>query len=127
MKNLPVMVTDVVHKREGVCYTVCSRHGHLAGTFSRSELAYRKKYTKEILKIDFSMQEFKKELSVQQACHEFSNVSGCNCVTGYSMASRCSCKVAGLVCTTLCQKVEIILNFAPYLQTYAALRKRRRI
>jgi hypothetical protein len=41
VKNLPIMVTDVVHKREGVRYKVCSRHGHLAGTFSRSELAYR--------------------------------------------------------------------------------------
>jgi hypothetical protein len=63
VKNLPVMVTDVVHKRKGVRYKVCSRHGHLAGTFSRSELAYRNYYTKEILKIDSSMADYKQKLT----------------------------------------------------------------
>ncbi len=38
LKNLPVTITDMVHKRDGVCYKPCNRHGHLAGTFSRSEL-----------------------------------------------------------------------------------------
>jgi hypothetical protein len=104
VKNLPAMVTDVVHKREGVCCKVCSRHGHLAGTFSRSELAYKKNYTKEILKFDSSMEEFKKKLSLQQACHKFSNVTRCNCVADCSMASIFSCKVAGLACTILCHK-----------------------
>ncbi len=104
VKNLPVMVTDVVHKRESVRYKVCSRHGHLAGTFSRSELANRKKYTKDILKIDSSMEEFNKKLTLQQASQEFSNITRCNCVTDCSIASRCSCKVAGLACTTLCHK-----------------------
>jgi hypothetical protein len=104
VRNLPVLVTDVVHKREGICYKVCNRHGNLTGTFSRSELAYRKKYTKEILQIDSSVEEFKKKLTLQQACLEFNNISGCNCVTDCAMASRCSCKVAGLACTTLCHK-----------------------
>jgi hypothetical protein len=127
VKSIEVMVTGVVHKREGVCYKVCSRHGHLAGTFSTSELAYRKNYATEILKIDSSMQEFKGKLSLQQACHEFSNITGCNCVTDCYMASRCSCKVAGLPCTTFCYKGRGENKFVPYLQTYAALRKKRRI
>jgi len=104
VRNLPVLVTDVVHKREGIRYKVCSRHGNLTGTFSRSELAYRKNYTKEILQIDSSVEEIKKKLTLQQACLEFNNISGCNCVTDCATASRCSCKVAGLACTTLCHK-----------------------
>jgi len=104
VKNLPVMVTDLVYKRDGVRYKVCSKHGHLTGTYSRLEVAYRKNYTKEIVKIDPSMEDFKNKLSLQQACHEFGNVTGCNCVTDCSMASRCSCKVAGIPCTTLCHK-----------------------
>ena len=104
VKNLPVMVTEVAYKRQGVRYKVCSRHGHLAGTFSRSEVAHRKNYTKDILKIDSSVEDFKKKLTLQQACQEFSNITGCNCVTDCSTASRCSCKVAGLACTTLCHK-----------------------
>ena len=104
VKNLPVMITAAVPKRDVIRYKVCSKHGHLTGTFSRSEVAYRKNYSKEILKIDSSMQEFKSKLSLQQACQEFSNVTGCNCVTDCSLASRCSCKVAGLACTTLCHK-----------------------
>jgi hypothetical protein len=31
-------------------------------------------------------------------------VTGCNCVTYCSLASRCSCKVAGIPCSTLCHK-----------------------
>jgi hypothetical protein len=104
VKNLPVMITDLVYKRDGVCYKMSSKHGHLTGTFSRSEVAYRKNYSKEIIKNDPSSEDFKNKLSLQQACQEFSNVTGCNCVTDCSMASRCSCKVAGIPCTTLCHK-----------------------
>jgi hypothetical protein len=42
VKNLPVMTTELVHKREGVCYKVCSKHGHITGTFSRFEVACRR-------------------------------------------------------------------------------------
>ncbi len=44
VKNLPVMVTGLVYKRDGVRYKVCCKHGHLTGTYSRSEVAYRKNY-----------------------------------------------------------------------------------
>jgi len=104
VKNLPVMVTAAVPKRDGIRYKVCSKHGHLTGTFSRSEVAYRKNYSKEILKIDPSIEDFKSKLSLQQACQEFGNLTGCNCVTDCSVAARCSCKVAGIYCTTLCHK-----------------------
>jgi hypothetical protein len=104
VKNLPVMITESVYKRDGVRYKVCSKHGHLTGTFSRFEVAYRRKYNKDIVKIDPSSEGFKEKLSLQQACQEFSNITGCNCVTDCSLASRCSCKVAGIPCTTLCHK-----------------------
>jgi hypothetical protein len=41
VKNLPVMITAAVLKRDDIGYKVCSKHGHLTGTFSRSEVAYR--------------------------------------------------------------------------------------
>jgi hypothetical protein len=46
IKNLPVMVTDAMSERDGIHYKVCSKHRHLAGTYSRSEPAYRKVYSK---------------------------------------------------------------------------------
>ncbi len=51
VKNLPVMDTAVLKKRDGICSNACSKHHeHLTGTYisNRSELAYWKKYTKEI-------------------------------------------------------------------------------
>jgi hypothetical protein len=104
VKNLPVMVTEQVHKRDGVRYNVCTKHGHVTGTFSRSEIAYRKHYNKDIVKIDPTVKSFKNKLTLQQACHEFSNVIGCNCVTDCASAPRCSCRLAGVPCTTLCHK-----------------------
>jgi hypothetical protein len=128
LKNLPVMVTAAVPKRDGIRYKVCSKHGHLTGTFSRSEVAYRKNYTKEILRIDPTIEDFQTGLSLQQACREFNNLTGCNCVTDCSLAARCSCKVAG-ICTAqhYATKVEVKINFVPYLQIYAVLKKSRRI
>lgn len=35
VKNLPVMVTAAVPKRDGIHYKVCSKHGHIISTFSR--------------------------------------------------------------------------------------------
>ncbi len=63
VKNLPVMITAAAPKRDGIRSKVCSKHGHLTGTFSRSEVAYRKKYSKEILRIDPSIDDFKSKLS----------------------------------------------------------------
>jgi hypothetical protein len=64
VNNLPVMVNAMMKKRDGTCYKVCSKHhGHLTGTYSRSELAYWKKYTIEIVKIDQSNDRFEKKLS----------------------------------------------------------------
>jgi hypothetical protein len=63
-----------------------------------------KKYTKEILRIDPTIEDFQTGLSLQQACREFNNLTGCNCVTDCSLAARCPCKVAGVYCTTLCHK-----------------------
>ena len=62
------------------------------------------KNSKEILKIDPSIEDFKSKLSLQQACQEFGNLTGCNCVTDCSVAARCSCKVARIYCITLCHK-----------------------
>jgi hypothetical protein len=104
VKNLPVMVTELVHKRDGVRYKVCTKHGHVAGTFSRSEVAYRRHYNKDIVKIDPTIENFKKKLTLQQACQEFSNITGCNCITDCALAPRCSCRLAGVPCTTLCHK-----------------------
>ncbi len=126
VKNLPVMITELVYKREGVRYKVCSKHGHITGTFSRFKVAYRRNYNKDITKIDLSSEGFKEKLSLQQACQEFSNITGCNCVTDCSLASRCSCKVAGIPCTTICHKGRGKINFARYSRTYAALMKMRR-
>jgi hypothetical protein len=44
--------SDLVYKRDCVCCKVCSKHVHLTGAFSRSEVVYRKNYSKEIVKID---------------------------------------------------------------------------
>jgi hypothetical protein len=104
IKNLPVMVTELVYKRDGVRYKVCTKHGHVTGTFSRSEIAYRKHYNKDNVKIDPTVESFKNKLSLQQACHKFSNVIGCNCVTDCALAPQCSCILAGVPCTTLCHK-----------------------
>ncbi len=127
IKNLPVMFTELVYKRDGVRYKVYSKHGHLSGTLSRSEVAYRKNYNKEIVKIDPTSEDLENKLSLQQACQEFSNsIIRCNCVTGCSMASRCSCKVAGVPVQLYATKVEGKINFAPYLQTSATLMERRK-
>ncbi len=104
LKNLPVMVAAAVMKRDGTCYKMCSKHGRLSGTFSRAEVAYRKNYSKEILRIDPTIEDFQTELSLQQACREFNNLTGCNCVTDCSLAARCSCKGTGMYCTTLCHE-----------------------
>ncbi len=63
MKNLPVMVTGMMQKRDDVHDKAYSEHGHLRGTYSRSDLAYQENYTKEIVKSDQLSNGFKKKLS----------------------------------------------------------------
>ena len=57
VKKLQVMVTDLVYNRDGVCYKVCSKHGHLTGTLVDQKL-------KELLRIDPSIDNFKSKLSL---------------------------------------------------------------
>ncbi len=62
LKNLLVMVTDMVQKRDGIHYKVYSKNRHLSGTYSRSDLEYQENYTKEIVKSDQLNNGFTKKL-----------------------------------------------------------------
>jgi hypothetical protein len=79
-------------------------HGHVSGTFSRSEIAYRRHYNKDIVKIDPTAKTFKKK------CH-------------YNKHAMNSATSSVQLYAT---KVEGKINFALYLQTYAALTEKRK-
>jgi hypothetical protein len=61
---LACMITNVMKNR----YSLCTRDGHLRGTFNRNQLDYRPTYNGSILGIDTYMEGFRKNMSVQEAC-----------------------------------------------------------
>jgi hypothetical protein len=104
IKYLPVMVTSISERNKTIKYCVACKEGHLQGNYGRNELMHRRKYTSEILRIDPNTPNFKKNLTIQDACKSFFNVTSCNCKGDCSNTSRCSCKLAGVFCTSLCHK-----------------------
>ncbi len=78
--HLPVMITTVIPQGSTYRYKICTKHGHLHGTFLRKELDHRKNYTATTLQIDTSVEGFREELTVQEACYEMKNCTGCSCM-----------------------------------------------
>ncbi len=104
IKYLPVMVTWISEKNKTIKYCVACQEGHLQGNYGRNELMHHRKYTNEILPIDPNTPNFKNNLTIQDACKSFFNVTSCNGKGDCSYMSQCSCKLAGVFCTLLCHK-----------------------
>ncbi len=102
-KYLPVMVTKVTEgKNKDFKYYICSTDGHLKGTFDRMELHFREGHSAVLHGIDLTTEGFQKKLTLQKACTLYSNQEHCRCKGNCSLLSRCACKVAGRLCTSLC-------------------------
>jgi hypothetical protein len=104
MKYLPVMVTSISEKNKMIKYCVACKEGYLEGNYGRNELMHCKKYTSKILQIHPNTPNFKNDLTIQDACKSFLNLASCNCKGDCSNTSQCSCKLAGVFCTSLCHK-----------------------
>jgi hypothetical protein len=79
IKYLPVMVTSIIEKNQTIKYCMACKEGHLQGNYGRNELMHHRKYTSKILRIDPNTPNFKKTLTIQDACKSFFNVTSCNC------------------------------------------------
>jgi hypothetical protein len=102
-KFLPVMITKVSKgKKKDMRYLICSTDGHLKGTFDTMELHFRQGPSAVLHGIDPSREGFQKNLTIQKAYSLYSNQEHCNCRGNCSLLSRCACKVAGRLCTSLC-------------------------
>jgi hypothetical protein len=62
---LPCMMMTVAKSR----YSTCTRDGHLKGTFNRNQLDFKPTYVGSILGIDTSVEGFRTNMSVKQACN----------------------------------------------------------
>ncbi len=77
-------------------------HGFMKGTFIAQQLACWEGYTAEKIQILSAQLDKSKPISIQQACTAFGGQASCTCKGDCSKISRCSCKAAGIFCTTLC-------------------------
>ena len=66
------------------------------------ELHFREGHSAVLHGIDPTREGFQKNLTIQKACSLYSNQEHCNCKGNCSLLSRCACKVAGRLCTSLC-------------------------
>ena len=104
-RNLPVLVTEVIRsKGMNHKYKIASKHGFIKGTFLAKQLTYHEGYNSEIIQIFPAELDKSKPISIQQACTTFGGHASCTCKGDCSKSSRCSCKAAGVFCTTLCHK-----------------------
>jgi hypothetical protein len=102
-KYLPVMITKVSEgKNKDIRYSICFIGGHLKGTFDRMELHYREGHSAVLHGIDPTKEGFQKNLTLKKVCTLYSNQEHFNCKGNCSLLSRCACKVAGRLCTSLC-------------------------
>lgn len=96
----------MIHSVKVTCggnhYKLCSSEGHLRHTFDRNELGPRKAQTAVMQGIDPTKEGFKRNISVQEACSSYGSMEHCNCKGDCSNLSRCACRVAGRLCTSLC-------------------------
>jgi hypothetical protein len=95
---LPCMITNVSKNR----YSICTRDGHIKGTFNRNQLDFRSTYIGSILGIDTSVEGFRTNMSVQEACNVYGQEVSCSCKGDCNILSCCSCKAAKTFCTTKC-------------------------
>jgi hypothetical protein len=98
------MVTSISSKNEKMAYSLACKEGHLEDNYARNDLMHRKKYTSKILLINTDTPNFKNNITVQEACKSFLNVTSCNCEGDCSNTNRSSSKLAGIFCTSLCHK-----------------------
>jgi hypothetical protein len=102
-RHVPVMVTEVVTlKGNKQKHKLCMKDGHIQGTYSREQLYHRASFSADLLEINTDAEGFKVNLKLQDVAREFNNFIGCECKTNCATATRCSCRSAGLYCTTKC-------------------------
>jgi hypothetical protein len=97
---LSCMINSVTTSGNSVRYNIYTSDGHLRGTFNRNQLNHRPTYNAQILSIDTSVENFKINITVQEACNHDGNEVSCGCKEDCSTSSRCFCKAAKVICTT---------------------------
>ncbi len=97
------MIPEVVSlKGNKQKYKICMKDEHIQGTYPRHQLYHRASFNAVLLEINAEDKGFKQNLKLQDVAREFNNMTGCKCKTNCATASRCSCRAAGLYCTTKC-------------------------
>ena len=102
IKQLPVMVTSVKVVRNGNRYSICTKHGHLKGTYDRNDLVPRKGHTSEMQGINEKYPGFRRQMIIQDACNAYSKMEHYNCKGNCETLARCAFRAAGRICTSLC-------------------------
>ena len=76
-KWLPVMVTKIIiHDSENVNYELCTQHGYLEGQFCRNQIYYAEYMTAEVVKIDPTIPNFRRNLSIAVANSLYNEMGG---------------------------------------------------
>jgi hypothetical protein len=73
------MITSATTRGNLIRYSISTREGHLRGTFIRNQLNFRPIYNADFFGVNTSVENFKADMTAQEACNIYGNEVTCGC------------------------------------------------